>query len=47
LQSGDRLHAKADGPGRVLLERIKPPPEQVPVANAPVTQRRAARLSAR
>jgi hypothetical protein len=28
LVSGDRLHARADGPGRVTLERLETPPGQ-------------------
>jgi hypothetical protein len=32
LQTGDRIRFRADGPGRVILERIEPPPAGPPAA---------------
>jgi len=37
LGVGDRLHATADGPGRVILERIDPPPQLLPPSFPPTT----------
>jgi hypothetical protein len=30
LETGDRIRFRADGPGRVILERIEPPPDRRP-----------------
>ncbi len=34
LQDGDRLHVRSEGDGRVVLERIEPPPIMPPSASA-------------
>jgi len=34
LQEGDRLHVKGEGDGRVVLERVEPPPGSVSVRDA-------------
>jgi hypothetical protein len=35
LQIGDRLRFRADGPGRLVGERIETPPDTAPTRHAP------------